>query len=378
MPTAEELLNAHTTDELALVMTAAGCAPATALRGCGARLDGLTFSGRVAAVKEAVLADLPDDYPGFAAALRAALRHPGFVGWMTFPVNEAVAERALAHGVFEPALGLLADLTPLLTAESAVRPFLRHDLHRALRTILPWTDHPDPHLRRLASEGTRPRLPWATRLPELVTDPSPALPVLDSLYRDSSEYVRRSVANHLNDISRDHPETAVATASRWLADPAATTPALVRHGLRTLVKAGHPQALALLGHDHDAAVDVTGPDVRTPDVPSGGHLVFAYEVTNTGSQAADLMIDYVVHHRKANGTLSPKVFKLTTRTLAPGERWSQVRRHSFRPISTRRYHPGLHRVQLQVNGRPYGLADFTLTPGAPAEARTGDGRSAAG
>ncbi|UYQ60205.1 DNA alkylation repair protein [Streptomyces peucetius] len=368
MPTVDELINTQTTDGLAAVMTAAGSTPATALRGCGARLDGLTVGQRVATVKEAVLADLPDDYAGFAAVVRAALRQPAFTGWMTFPLNEAVAERALASGVFEPALDLLADLTPLLTAEAAVRPFLRHDLHRALRTILPWTGHPDPHVRRLASEGTRPRLPWASRLPALVADPGPALPLLDALHRDTSEYVRRSVANHLNDISRDHPETAIATAARWFTDPAPTTPAVARHGLRTLVKAGHPQALALLGHDHDAPVHVTGPDVRTPEVPSGGHLVFCYEVTNTGSETAGLMIDYVIHHRKANGTLTPKVFKLTTRSLAPGERWSGVRRHSFRPISTRRYHWGVHRVQLQINGRPHGLADFTLTPGTPAEA----------
>ncbi len=378
MPTADELLNAHTTEALADVMTVAGAPPAAALRGCGARLDGLTFSQRVTAVKEAVLADLPDDYPNFATVVRAARRQPGLTGWMTFPLNEAVAERALAHRVFEPALALLADLTPLLTAETAVRPFVRHDLHRALRTIRSWTAHSDPHVRRLASEGTRPRLPWASRLPELITDPTPALPVLDALYRDTSEYVRRSVANHLNDISRDHPQMAVTTAARWLTAPAPTTPAVVRHGLRTLVKAGHPEALSLLGHDPDAAVDVTGPDVHTQEVRIGDHLVFHYAVTNTGSRTVRLAIDYVIHHQKANGTLTPKVFKLTTRSLAPQERWSGLRRHSFRPLSTRRYHPGLHRVQLQVNGRPYGPADFTLTGGSPTQARTDAGRSASG
>lgn len=121
-------------------------------------------------------------------------------------------------------------------------------------------------MRRLASEGTRPRLPWAPRLAALVADPTPALPVLDALYRDSSEYVRRSVANHLNDISRDHPRTAVAVAARWLAEPAPTTPSLVRHGLRTLVKAGQPDALTLLGYDPEASVRVAGPDV--PDTRS--------------------------------------------------------------------------------------------------------------
>ncbi|WP_432157442.1 MULTISPECIES: DNA alkylation repair protein [unclassified Streptomyces] len=366
MPTADELINPRTTDLLASVMAAAGAAPATALHGVGALLEDLTFSRRVTAVKEAVLTDLPDDYPAFAHVVRAALRRPDFTGWMTFPVNAAVAERALDSAVFEPALDLLAELTPLLTAEMAVRPFLRHDLPRALRPVMGWTRHPDEHVRRLASEGTRPRLPWAPRLTGLVTDPTPALPILDALYRDPSAYVRRSVANHLNDISKDHPSTAVATAARWLAAPASTTPAVARHGMRTLVKNGHADALALLGHDPDVTVRVVGPEIRTPEVRIGEHLVFGYEVINTGTRTTALVIDYVVHHRKANGTLSPKVFKLTSRSLAPGERWSAVRRHSFRELSTRRYHPGLHSVQLQINGRPHEAAEFTLGAGRDA------------
>lgn len=360
MPTADELINAHTTGRLASVMAAAGAAPATAIHDCGTRLEGLAFSRRVTTVREAVLADLPDAYPAFADIVHAALRRPGFTGWMTFPVNAAVAERALASGAFEPGLALLADLTPLLTAEMAVRPFLGEDLPRALRPVLEWTRHPDQRVRRLASEGTRPRLPWAPRLTALVADPTPALPVLDALYRDRSEYVRRSVANHLNDISHDHPGTAVATAARWLADPARTTPALIRHGLRTLVKGGHPDALALLGHDPDVAVQVGGPDIRTPEVHIGEHLVFGYEITNTGPRRTRLVIDYVIHHRKANGSLAPKVFKLATRDLASGERWAGVRRHSLRALRTRRHYAGTHRVQLQINGQPHGTADFTL------------------
>lgn len=125
MPTADELINARTTHQLASVMAEAGGGPASAIRDCGTSLEGLAFSRRVTAVKEAVLADLPDDYPAFAAVIRAALRQSGFTGWMTFPVNAAVAERALTCGVFEPALDLLAELTPRLTAEMAVRPFSR-------------------------------------------------------------------------------------------------------------------------------------------------------------------------------------------------------------------------------------------------------------
>ncbi|MEV8532892.1 DNA alkylation repair protein [Streptomyces sp. NPDC051211] len=374
MPTADELLSADTVSNLArLLARAAGRHTSPALDACAAALDRLTYSGRVKAVRDAVLADLPDDWPGFEAVVRTALADPGFDGWMTFPVNEAVAVRGLE--VFEPGLALLHDLTPRLTAESAVRPFLRADPARALAVVQEWTADPDPHVRRLASEGTRPRLPWAPQLPAFIADPRPALPVLDALHRDESEYVRRSVANHLNDISRDHPELAVETAARWLAEDTPATPAtpgtpgtpaptttdrVVRHGLRTLIKAGRPEALTLLGHSPDVPVAVKGPVVTTPRVAVGEFLVFDYAVTNTGRLPVELVVDYVIHHTKANGTRTPKVFKLTTRTLAPGETLTGTKRHSFKPITTRRYHSGEHLVQLQVNGRARGEAVFSL------------------
>ncbi|MEU9377081.1 DNA alkylation repair protein [Streptomyces sp. NPDC048255] len=359
MPTADELLSAETVTTLArLLARAGGRRSSPAVRARADALDSLTYSGRVTAVRDAVLADLPADWPAFEAVVRTALADPGFTGWMTFPVNEAVAVRGL--DVFEPGLALLHDLTPRLTAESAVRPFLRADPARALAVVRKWTADPDPHVRRLASEGTRPRLPWAPQLPAFVADPRPALPVLDALYRDESEYVRRSVSNHLNDISRDHPALAVDTAARWLAAPADTTDRVVRHGLRTLVKAGRPEALTLLGHSPDVPVSVRGPVVTTPRVAVGEHLVFDWAVTNTGVLPAELVVDYVVHHTKANGTRTPKVFKLVTRTLAPGETLGGTKRHSFKPITTRRYHSGEHLVQLQVNGRVRGEAVFSL------------------
>ncbi|MBT2543805.1 DNA alkylation repair protein [Streptomyces sp. ISL-44] len=361
MPTADELLSAETVRNLArLLARAAGRRTSPALRARADALDGLTYSGRVAAVRDAVLADLPEDWAAFEAVVRTALADPGFEGWMTFPVNEAVAVRGLE--AFEPGLALLHDLTPRLTAESAVRPFLRADPARALAVVRKWTDDPDPHVRRLASEGTRPRLPWAPQLPAFVADPRPALPVLDALYRDESEYVRRSVANHLNDISRDHPELAVETAARWLTEAASTgtTDRVVRHGLRTLIKAGRPETLTLLGHSPDVPVTVKGPVVAAPRIAVGEYLVFDYAVTNTGGLPAELVVDYVVHHTKANGSRTPKVFKLTTRTLAPGETLTGTKRHSFKPITTRRYHSGEHLVQLQINGRVRGEAVFSL------------------
>ncbi|MBB1255126.1 DNA alkylation repair protein [Streptomyces sp. OF3] len=370
MPLADELLPAETADALATRLVGPA-RPATALRACADALAGRAYGERVELLRDAVLADLPRDFPAFAAVVRAALGDPEFTGWMTMPVCQAVAVRGReSDDAFEPALALLAELTPRLTAEFAVRPFLLADQPRALAVIRRWVDHPDPHVRRLASEGTRPRLPWAVRLPALAADPTPVLPLLDALYRDDSEYVRRSVANHLNDVSREHPALAVETAGRWLAAPAATTERVVRHGLRTLIKAGDTAALAALGHDPDVPLVVDGPRLAADTVTLGGHLEFECAVTNKHDRAATVVVDYVVHHLKANGTRNPKVFKLATRTLEPGETWRTTRRHSIRPLTTRRYHPGEHAVQLQTNGRRHPEVAFTLLPaGGPPPAR---------
>ncbi|WP_460655715.1 DNA alkylation repair protein [Kribbella endophytica] len=350
----------------------------TALRAVPAELPGMAFSDRGRLVRDALLADLPAGYDPADELFRAALAREDFTGWMIWPVTEAVAVRATsgpasasgarasAHvssssGDLERGLELLALLTPRLTAEFALRTFLAADLERTLETVSTWTKHPDEHVRRLASEGTRPRLPWAKQVRAILAHPEVTREILDALRDDESPYVRRSVANHLNDVSRANPALAVDIATTWLADPAETTPQLVRHALRTLIKAGDPAALALLGYAPPAALTVDGPLLSVEGVTVGESLEFTFDARNEGPDEVRLAIDYVVHHVKANGTLTPKVFKLTTRTLAPGESIGLAKRHSFKPISTRRYYAGEHALELQINGHPFGRATFTLT-----------------
>jgi 3-methyladenine DNA glycosylase AlkC len=365
VPTADELLGKSAITRLiACLERAVPGRPLATLRQCATSLGPKTFRQRVDAVRAAILADLPEDYAPFAAIVRAALRDSGFSGWLIAPVAEAVAARALAEpqeAAFDDGLALLAELTPRLTAEFAIRPFLDADLDRALPAVLGWTTHPGEHVRRLASEGTRPRLPWGKSVPAILARPEATLPILDALYRDSSEYVRRSVANHLNDLSRAHPALAVGVATGWLADPDTNTPQVVRHGLRTLVKQGHPQALALLGFAPLLDLIVDGPRLADTVVAVGGRLPFDFTLENRGEYPARVAVDYVIYHQKANGTLIPKVFKLATRTLAPGEKATIARKHSFKPITTRTYHPGEHAIALQVNGQLLGRTTFHLT-----------------
>lgn len=364
MPTADELLSATTIRGLVGCLTAA--APELALptvRTSATALQGRSLSERSRAVRDALLVDLPVGYASFEAVVRAALGDADFTGWMIWPITEALADRASASeegGDFEAGLDLLAELTPRLTGEFALRSFLEADPERTLVAVKGWTTHPDEHVRRLASEGTRPHLPWAKKVRAILDRPESTVPVLDALYRDTSEYVRRSVANHLNDISRAHPALTTSTADRWLAQPDAHTPKLVRHGLRTLVKNGDPEALRLLGFAPPTHIALTGPVRHDRTVLVGGELRFEFTLQNRGTGATSLAIDYVVHHRKANGSLTPKVFKLTTRNLAPGESATITRRHSFKPVSTRTYYPGEHAIEIQINGARRGNSTFHL------------------
>ncbi|MDK1472763.1 HEAT repeat domain-containing protein [Streptomyces sp. 549] len=365
MPTADELLGTAEVERLRAALAEASGAELPALRQAAAALHGLGLGDRARALRDALLTDLPADYPALDAVVRRALKDPEFGGWLVWPLSEAVADRATAppRQHLGAGLRLTAELTGRLTCEYALRTFLTADLHTTLAAAREWTTHPDEHVRRLASEGTRPLLPWARRVPGLQQRPELVLPLLDALHRDPSEYVRRSVANHLNDISRAHPELAVATAARWLEHPDPHTPKVVRHALRTLVKRGDAAALALLGFVPAAGLRVTGPVLGARSVAVGEMLPFTVTVANDGDREVRLAVDYVVHHRKADGSSSEKVFKLTTRTLAAGAELVLERRHSFRPITTRRYHPGEHAMEVQINGSRSGLTTFQLHVG---------------
>jgi 3-methyladenine DNA glycosylase AlkC len=365
MPSADELIGRQTVESLIrAIATAAPDADLGSLRAAPRQIAPLSLRERADLLRDALLTDLPGDYAALARTVRAARDDaPDFAGWLIWPVTSALATRAVQEdsvAAFDDAMALLADLTGRLTSEFAIRTLLRHDLDRALGIIGDWTGSADADVRRLASEGTRPYLPWSVRVPDIMARPGATVPILDGLYRDESEYVRRSVANHLNDLSRDHPDLVIDTARRWLDDPDAATERLVRHGLRTLVKRGHAGALDLRGFA-PAALEVDGPRLDRSTVPFGGSVRFSASIRNSGNTQARLAIDYIVYHRKAGGGQTGKTFKLATRTLAPGEQIQIAREHSFRPITTRRYHPGTHAISLQINGVESAHADFELS-----------------
>ena len=309
-------------------------------------LEELELLERVNHLAVTLRACLPDAFETAAPIIERLPDRDTFDGWMMLPVGYFVADAGIEHP--HTALPLLAALTPRFSSEGPIRPFIERHPEPTYVYLERWTRDPDEHVRRLVSEGTRPRLPWAPQLSDIKADPTPILPLLDVLFDDDSEYVRRSVANNLNDISKDHPALAVEIAIRWH-DASTHGDYVVRHGVRSLCQKGDPAALALLGLDHDVALELVELRLRPSAVRIGEAVTL--EATIRSEHETRVVIDYVVHYQGARGSRSGKVFKLTTRSLAAGEPTTVRKAHKFEHVSIRTIHPGPHRIELQVNGR---------------------------
>jgi len=321
-----------------------------------AGLDALEMKARAMQIASALEACLPPEFGAAADALEAAIAD-GLAGWALWPVGEYVARRGLETP--ERALAVLHALTQRFTAEWAIRPFIVRHPALVFETLQRWTADPSEHVRRLASEGSRPRLPWGLQLRSLIADPSPTLPLLEALLDDPSEYVRRSVANHLNDIAKDHPHQLADWLERHLPGASDERRALLRHASRTLIKSGDTRVLAAWGLGTPLRGNATLA-VSPRRIALGESVMLAVELSTASRRPQALVVDYAIHHVKANGSSSPKVFKGWTLTLAAGETRAFARSHAVRPITTRRYFAGAHRVELLINGRVEAEAAFEL------------------
>lgn len=336
-----------------------------------AGLEALELKARVLHVTTALIAALPADVDRAVGLLEASLGPPGegddlsalgttsrgLGGWAVWPLTEAIAR--IAIDAPERGLAALHAMTQRMTAEFAIRPFLVRHPALGFKVLTRWTGDPSAHVRRLVSEGSRPRLPWGLRLQALVVDPSPTLPLLAALQDDTSEYVRRSVANHLNDIGKDHPEVLIGWLTRHLPGASPQRQALLRHASRSLIKAGDPATLAAWGLGQAFRGEATW-SVGPKAVKIGGALTLKLALRSTSAQPQRLVIDYVVHHVKANGSTSPKVFKGWALELGPREARTLERQHSLKIVTTRRYYPGEHAAEVRINGQALGTAAFRL------------------
>ncbi len=322
-----------------------------------AQLDQLELKDRVNLIADELFAALGRPFPDAIATVVPASGHEGIDGFTAWPLC-SVVER---HGVDHPteSLDAMAVLTTRFSCEFAIRPFLEHHFDETIARCQIWTHDADPTVRRLPSEGTRPYLPWGPKVAQLLDDPEVGIGLLHELRHDPDEVVRRSVANHLNDVSRDHPERVVEIATAWMAEPDIDE-AMVRHALRSLIKKGHPGAMTALGFATEAEVEVASFEVAPTSIRLGDAIELAATVTSTAAATRRFVVDFVIHHVRGDGSTTSKVFKWTTAELAPGESAAITKKRTIATASIRRYFAGEHRVDLQVAGTVVASAAFTL------------------
>lgn len=331
-------------------------------------LDGyeaLELTPRARHISVALRKHLPADYVEAIGVLMASLgplpdgaELTGMAAFLYAPHVYFVAQFGLDD--WDASMQAQHELTQRFTAEYSIRAFLEREPERTLGRLREWAGDPSPDVRRLVSEGTRPRLPWAPRLQRFQVDPSPVLELLELLKDDPSLYVRRSVANNLNDIGKDHPDLLVETCRRWLDGAGDTRMWVVRHALRSAVKRGDMDALEILGFGGENVAVVENVEIAPRRARIGGSVRVAFDVVNSGESQRAFNVDLRICFLKARGGTSPKVFKVRTLELDAGARAHVSKLISLRQQTTRTHYPGEHRAEAIINGATHRLGPFAV------------------
>ncbi|MDF9840581.1 MULTISPECIES: hypothetical protein [unclassified Paenibacillus] len=321
----------------------------------------LELKARMRRITETLGTYLPAGYEQALAVLYAVDKECMGFPYLIFPDFVEVYGQAEEHWALSVAA--LERFTQGSSAEFAVRPFLLRDPKRMMEQMLVWSRHSNEHVRRLASEGCRPRLPWGQALPVFKRDPSPVLPVLEQLKDDPSLYVRKSVANNLNDIAKDHPGIVISIARRWMG-ASTRTDWIVRHGCRSLIRKANPEIMAIFGYaeeeDHTPLVAAAALSADPAVLRIGESCVLSYELRVREGEAVRIRVEYGIDFVKAGGKTSRKLFLLSDKTVPGGSRLSAVRTHRWADLTTRRHYPGGHRIVLLVNGREVASTELIL------------------
>lgn len=330
-------------------------------------LEAMELLDRARHIARALGDHLPSKYEKAIAILVASLgpehataelEGAGMAPFFYLPHGIFIAERGIDD--FDRSMPAQRELTKRFTAEFSIRPFLERYPDRTLEVLSGWALDPDPHVRRLVSEGTRSRLPWGTRVRFIDEHPERLLPLLEKLKDDPTTLVRRSVANHLNDLGRAHPELLVETCRRWLEGATPERRALVEHALRSAVKRGLPAALSLLGHGEAPRIAVEEVGFEPARVAIGGRLRLSFTLRSRSKKAQTLLVDLAVHFVKARGQTSAKVFKLARVTLPAGGRVALSKLISLAVHTTRTPFEGTHAVDVLVNGARFPAGAFEV------------------
>ncbi len=325
-------------------------------------LADLELKERVLLVTKHLSLNLPKSYPEALRILVSAMEKADLRGFELWPFSEYISQFGLDD--FDLSMKAMYQLTQRFTAEFAIRPYLIKNHTKVLKYFDKWANDKNAHIRRWVSEGSRPLLPWGMRIPIFVMDPTHTIKLLDKLRYDEEIYVRKSVANHLNDISKNHPDVVIAVLRMWLKDVPTEHVDKInwikRHSLRTLIKKGHPKALTLMGVDSAPKIKLENFSMNKGLYKLHEVMSFHFEITSVSKKSQKVIIDYSIDFVKANGKHGKKVFKLKTIDLEAGSKQIFSKKHSFKPITTMKYYSGTHKLKIQVNGIILGEKDFRL------------------
>lgn len=260
---------------------------------------------------------------------------------------------------YETSVKAIEKITQFTSCEFATHPFIVKYPDDMMAQMLVWSKHEHWGVRRLASEGCRPRLPWAMALPGLKKNPAPIIPILENLKNDPARSVRLSVANNLNDIAKDNPEIVIDLSKQWHGK-SKEIDWVIKHGCRTLLKQGNPEIMELFGLGAVKNISIENFQISTPEVKVGNSLEFSFNLLNNSDEKAKIRLEYGIYYQKANGTLARKVHKISEKEYAGNSAKQITRKHSFKVVTTRKFHPGLHQVAVIVNGNEFEKYDFEL------------------
>ncbi|HBE9726416.1 DNA alkylation repair protein [Clostridioides difficile] len=297
---------------------------------------------------------LPEDYKEALSILEKSVT--GFYFAFFFPDFVEVYGQDDVN--WDLSISALERNTKYWSSEFAVRAFIIKDEERMMAQMRKWSKHKNEHVRRLASEGCRPQLPWGQAISKFKKDPTPVLPILEQLKTDTSTYVQKSVANNLNDISKTHPDLVISIAKDWYGKNKPTN-WIVKHGCRTLLKKGNRDVLALFGYDDTTSINIQDFTLETTSISIGENLTFSFKIL--AKKATKTRLEYGIDYVKSNGKRNRKIFKISEVSLKENEKKSYMKKHSFADVSVRKHYPGIHSITtIIINGVEKGKLDFEL------------------
>lgn len=325
-------------------------------------LQELEMKQRVELISSGLFQFLPKDYKQATSIMLATMKTnknkpDGLEGFILWPYSHYVESYGLDD--LKTSTHMMLEITKVFTSEFCIRAYLHRYPQEMYKTLRKWALHKNEHVRRLVSEGTRPNLPWGRKVDYIKENLDQNLELLEMLKYDKSQYVQKSISNHLNDISRLDKNKMLKVCNRWDKDPLVPKKT-IRHACRTLLKSGDKTALKLHGYNPNLKLELKSFSLSKKQVTLGKSMDLALSFKTSSKKPQKVILEYIIHFLKKNGDHSPKPFRLKDSTISSSEPLSFTKTIKLANVTTRKHYSGLHYIEIQVNGKSYIKTEFKL------------------